>query len=70
MDCDRLTQLENQAQNIIKECMNLSTRIKAKERDVEMALDQEKLQWLLELKFHDNRNRAPAVIFKDEIVLE
>jgi len=25
------------------------------------------LQWLLELKFHDRRYLAPAVIFKDEI---
>jgi hypothetical protein len=52
---------------IIKEYKNLAERIKAKERDVELELDTERLQQLFELKFHDDHNLTSAVIFKDEI---
>ncbi len=50
--------------------MNISARIKAKERDVEIALEQEKLQLLHEIKCHDYLSVTPAVIFKDEIILD
>ena len=52
---------------ILKEYKSICDRIKAKERDVEQALDAERMQLLFELNRHDYQTAAPVVIIKDVI---